>query len=120
MNENPQPVTFTEIVARARDIAAMTFAEFDYALQNPHSHQFGERAVRALGAAIDDAANEGYPQVTEGCSMDILREHEARRRVLRAELAPQVDALIAAARAKSYTGWSSANAAPIRYTEESS
>jgi hypothetical protein len=108
--------TFAAIIADARHRSGLTAAEFDYAMQATLSAtwRFGDRAQMALGNAVYDAANLGFPEVTEGAH-DVAQERGRRADELHEQLRPLIADLIAEAGRKSYVGWSSANSGPIQY-----
>lgn len=88
---------FAAIVTAARQDAGLTAAEFDYQLQL--GTELGWAAHNGLGNAIYQAAG---------------RDLEAAE-ALRAEVGPEIDAMIEAAKTKSYTGWSDSSRGPVRY-----
>lgn len=105
-----------ELVTAARRHAGMTAAEFDYSLAFG-AHRAGElhNAYFALSSAAYLLATESLPAVDETTSADDLaRRHQLGRNLLESYRA-DLDAMIAAARAKTYNGWSSASGGPISY-----
>jgi hypothetical protein len=96
--------TFAEIVAAARAITGWTDAEFDYSLSlDPDDRGFN--AVGAITSAAHQLANAHLPE-----ELDFLeanedsRQREANAQALMDHVRPELDAMIAAAKAKSYTG----------------
>lgn len=96
---------FAAIVSTARRRADMTAAEFDYSL----FAQDG-KALAALQDAVYALANRGHDPVD-----DETQNRQARAEALRTEVQAQIDAMIDAAKAKRYTGWSDASGGPVRY-----
>jgi len=98
-------MTFQQILTQAKTTSQLTAAEFDHSLATGDTSLAG--ALHHLGNAIHRAANPG----DSGSAAD----RADRARALNAKLTPQIEALITAARGKSYTGWSDASSGPIRY-----
>ena len=91
---------FAAIVAFARRTTEMTAAEMDYSLACDGG---AGKAGRALNEASWAIANEGRPEAEYWG--DAARE---RAHALWAEVRPDFDAMVTAARAKKYLGWSDA------------
>jgi len=103
---------FTAIAAAARARAGMTDAEFDYSL----SVRDG-RALAELQSAIYEAANRDLPTVQPGDGQEEPARRMERARALSEQVRPQIDAMIAAAKAKTYAGWSVHSSGSIRYAD---
>lgn len=89
---NTHRPSFAALVVTARQLANQTAAEFDYSLTIPDRFgAFGPYGWLALAAAVLGTDLSAY---SEG-----------------------VHAMAAAAKAKSYTGWSTASRSPIRYAD---
>lgn len=84
---------FRVIVARARAEAQLTAAEFDYSLQSADDTCADQALGNVIYRAIGRLVTVDHPYAAD------------------------VAAMRAAARAKSYTGWSSASRGRIRYAD---
>lgn len=89
--------TFAAIVSTACQIAGQTAAEFDYALSRGP----------VLGQGAYDAFDMAISVLVNGDS--------ERREEVRVAQADSFAAMVEAAKAKAYTGWSDASREPIRY-----
>lgn len=101
--------TFTEIVTLARQLAGtsgMTEAEFDYSLATEGHNP--EDASAAMWNAAYYLANADLPEVDDTTTAENLRQREANAKALLSTVESDRVAMIAAAKAKSYTGWSDA------------
>lgn len=102
---------FAAIVSDARRHvrwgAGMTAAEFDFSLTSKDGV-----AMAALGDMIYVHANRHLPAVQTDAD---LSQRRANAAVLNQALRPQIDAMVAAAKTKAYTGWSDASGGPVRY-----
>lgn len=95
--------TFADIVTEARlRNPDWTGAEWDYSLAAPDGHRNG---LEELANAAYVVANRHLPEVTPDSPND-LAEREANAKALIRDTADERVALIAAAKAKQYTGWS--------------
>lgn len=97
--------TFAEIVVEARRRNPdWTDAEWDYSLAAPDGRRDG---IAELWHAAYIVANQHLPQVTPDGPSDLAQRQINRANADRSHT-PERDALIAAAKAKTYTGWSDA------------
>jgi len=108
-------LTFTNLVALARQLFGKTEAEFDYSLA------VGKRDTDSAMAALTNAAyaltNAHLPEVNEATRVaDLLQRQDNARALIDATM-PEREAMIAAARLKHYAGWSVHSAGPVRYAE---
>lgn len=103
-------IPFERIVAAARQHSGMTAAEFDYSLAYGGS-DLGT-ALAALGNALYDVATADTPVVQPGDGPDVVQRRHALADELGERHRADVAALVAAARAKSYTR---VGPGPIRY-----
>lgn len=103
---------FPALVAVARRRSGMTAAEFDYSLA------FGGEENRARAALADAAytlATEGLPVVDTTTPVEELARRIELGHVLLYGHRASIESMTVAAKAKTYTGWSSASRGPIRY-----
>lgn len=125
---------FEEFLAEARKLAGppegirpgpggMTEPEFDYSLARgelPHGwYQELNTADDVLRAVAMRIARERHPEIQEGQPDYWTRLAEVTETVLD-EYRPQIEERRAAAKARSYSGWSNASAArglPIEYLD---
>lgn len=110
--DNPEMLTFDTVIAVARRDAGLTAAEFDYQLNL--GSELGARAYQGLGNAIYRLANEGPPEAAEG-RHDDWRDRVRRADALHKHFADAIERMVAEAKTKRYTGWSTASSGPIRY-----
>jgi hypothetical protein len=95
--------TGTAIIAEAKRLSGLTWAQFDFAL----SAQGGLTELdMAVGRAACAVPGDGTTHSRE-------REHE-----LWAEVNAAVEDRKATARARGFVGWSSASRGPVRYADE--
>jgi hypothetical protein len=95
--------TFDEIVTEARRCNPdWTDAEWDYSLAFPDGRRNG---LAELGNAAYIVANKHLPEITADGPSDLTEREANADALIRATAAERV-ALIAAARAKQYGGWS--------------
>jgi hypothetical protein len=106
---------FAAIVAVARRATGYSAAEFDYSLVTGYAEHDTESALGAIDGAIYTVANEHLPMVDTTTTREDLLQRRANAEALRVQLQPEIDAMVAAAKGKSYTGWSNASRGPIRY-----
>jgi hypothetical protein len=115
---NRQPISFDDVVARAREISGLTPAEFDYSLT---TGDLDTRAIYAIGNACYELANAD--PATPTTSTEAMRRRLHLSDELHSRMVPHIKAMIEAAKAKSYLGWSIAGSdtGPVRYapTDES-
>lgn len=106
-----QPISFAAVVARARRTSGLSAAEFDYSLT---TGDLDTRAIYALGNAIYELANGPLPNKL---TAEVTRARRERGDELHARMVPHIKAMIEAAKAKSYLGWSIAGSdtGPVRY-----
>lgn len=92
----------------------MTAAEFDYSLARSMSG-YDCAALAALGQAAQHLVREGLPVITpQSPAAELMRRHEAGVALVK-HFGPEIDAMVEAAKARSYTGWSTGG--PIRYAD---
>jgi hypothetical protein len=107
--------TFAELLTLARQLFGKTEAEFD------HSLAVGKRdtssAITALTSAAYQLTNIHLPEVSGNTKVADLIQRQDNARALIDATMPEREALIAAARAKRYAGWSVHSAGPVRYAE---
>lgn len=101
---------FPAIVAHARQADGLTAAQMDHSLATGDGI-----AMVALAAAAYRIANERHPAVRPGDGAEFVRERQARADALIDATTADRDAMVAAAKAKSYTGWSTESRGSIRY-----
>lgn len=89
-------ISFAALIASARQIAGLTEAQFNYELQ---SGPRNNAALDAYDMALNSTAN-GDP---------------VKREALREQHVAELRAMIDAAKAKQYSGWSNASSGPVRY-----
>jgi hypothetical protein len=95
--------TFAEILTLARQISGWADAEFDYSLSlDPDNRGFN--AFGAITGAAHELANAHLGPVDLVAANEDLRQREANTQALMDHVRPELDAMIAAAKAKSYTG----------------
>lgn len=110
-----QPLTFAAVVSDARLVAGMTAAEMDYSLA---MEQVGAgTGMAALRDAIDRLATRGLPEVKPGDVEGMCEVRQRARDEAHERFTPDIKAMVAAAKTKSYSGWSDASSGPIRYAE---
>ncbi len=92
--------TFAALIATARRLSSQTAAEFDYSLAR------GDVDLGAFGPYgwLDLAAAQLTGSADAGKTL--IAAHRA-----------DIAAMTTAAKAKSYTGWSSASRGPVRYAD---
>jgi hypothetical protein len=111
MNRNrPQRASFAQIVTHAQARTNMYGAEFDYNL-----FAYGQTSLAALADATYELANSHLPAVDTSTTDDDLRQRRANADALMNATRDERDAMVAAAKQKTYTGWSTASRGPIRY-----
>lgn len=111
------PVVDTAAVLRAkvRALGEFTAPELDYSLAVGDG-----RAMSALNNVAYVLANEGHPEVQPGEGDRVLAERRRRADELWERVLPEVEAMAARAKARKYTGWSTAAKArgqKIAYTD---
>ena len=107
------PITFAAVVSDARTVSGMTAAEMDYSLA---MGQVGAgTGMAALRDAIDRLATRDLPDVQPGDPNGTRTVRQQARDHMHAQFTPDIDAMVAAAKAKSYIGWSVQSRGPIRY-----
>jgi hypothetical protein len=105
--------TFAEIVTEARlRNPDWSDAEWDYSFAFPDGRRDG---VAALGHAAYIVANRHLPEVTPDTPVSDLADRRYNAHALIEATTAEREALIAAAKAKSYTGWSVHSSGPIQY-----
>jgi hypothetical protein len=95
--EGVMNTSFAAIVSYARRDSGLTAAEFDYQLNR--GTELGANAYRGLGNALS----------VLGRSEGLTQQEMADR------FGDDIDRMVADAKTKRYTGWSSASRGPIRY-----
>jgi hypothetical protein len=95
--------TFAEIVTAARAITGWTDAEFDYSLSlDPDNRGFS--ALGAITGAAHELANAHLGPVDLVAANEDLRQRAVNAQALMDSVRPELDAMVAAAKAKTYTG----------------
>lgn len=111
--------TFAQVIAKAKQLHGGSSAEFDYSLASGDT-TVGNRVDNVLGnasVALDGAIWEIATADQRDADMRTKRQLADE---LRERIRPELDAAIAAASKRSYTGWSDAARAmgrPIRYAD---
>jgi hypothetical protein len=105
-----RPPEFAEVVARAKTTSLLSNAEFDYSLK------IGDGcALAALYDVTYMLANRHLPAVTSETTARDTRQRRVNADLLHETYRAEREALITAAKAKSFAGWSDASRYPIRY-----
>lgn len=113
LKEHPVVDTAAVLRAKARAVTGMTAPEFD------HSLSVGDgRALAAMNSAAYELANRDLPLVQQGNGKNVLEERRDRAEVLWTQVWPEVEAMIARAKAMKFLDWSDearARGRKIRY-----